>query len=170
MKTRVFVITIILLLLVTLIVQVKVLPSWENAQIVFLVSTFILALTTGLLSLFKLWFIHNKKKSKTEKFIKTAVLITLSPLVFLFAMPIFDETELVDEFTIANQNVYVYYENCFPPDSSRECDYYGSSVYLKNQYLPVMHLVLKTDFYVGDVQIINKVLIANASDICPKDT
>jgi len=167
MKTRLFVITIILLLLVTLIVQVKVLPSWENTQTILVVASFILALVTGLLFLFKIWTKH--KENKKQAVLHTLIIIVIFPISFLFTMPDFDKSELVNELTIANQTIYVYHEYCFPPDSECECDTYGSLIYIKNKYLPLMHLVLKTNFYVGNVQIINEELIAKASDICAKD-
>ena len=68
-----------------------------------------------------------------------------------------------------NNRYYIYNESCFPPDSECECDTYGSLIYIKNKYLPIMHLVVKTNFYVGSVQVNNGELIVKASDICSKD-
>jgi len=167
MKTRLFPIVIIFLILGVLISQIKVIPSWENIQTMLVVATFILALVVGLLFLFKLWIKGNQNKKQAV--FRTIITIVIFPISFLFTMPGFDKPELVNEITITNQTIYVYHESCFPPDSVCECDTYGSLIYTKNQYLPVMHLALKTDFYVGDVQIINKKLIAKAAAICVKD-
>ncbi|GEM_PF-3793324 len=162
---------IILLLLGVLISQIKVIPSWENIQTLLIVSVFILALVIGLLYLFKLWSRKNKEKTKnlTQQLIRTSIIVVLFALAWLFTIPNVSKPELVDELTIENKTIYVYYESCFPPDSDCECNYYGSLVYTKNQYLPIMHLVLKTDFYVGSVQLNNGELIAKASDSCTKD-
>jgi len=162
---------IIILLLGVLISQIKVIPSWENVQTVLIVSVFILALVMGLLYLFKLWSKKNKDKkiNRTQQLIRTSIIVALFLLAWLFVIPNLSKPELVDKLTLENKTIYVYNESCFPPDSECECDYYGSLVYTKNQYLPIMHLVLKTDFYVGSVQLNNGELIAKASDSCTKD-
>jgi len=171
MKTRLFYSVIILLILGILISQLKVILSWENMQTGLIVSVFIGALVIGLLYLFQLWFKKNKgqKTGLTQQVSSTIIISIVFPLALLFAMPDFYKPELVDELTLANKTIYVYHEYCFPPDSACECDTYGSYIYTKNHYLPVMHLVLKTNFYVGSVQLNNGELIVKASDICSKD-
>jgi len=171
MKTKLFTIAIIFLILGVLISQLKVIPSFTTIQNVLLVSVFLVALITALLFLFKLWIRKHKEKktSRTQRVVRTFIMITASPLAWLLAIPGLNEPELVNELSLANQTIYIYHKSCFPPDNACECDYYGSSIYTKNQYLPVMHLVLETDFYVGSVQLNNGELIVKASDSCSKD-
>ncbi len=174
MKVKSLYITVFLLILGILISQIKVIPSWGKVQTVLIISVFVGALVTGLRLLFKLWISKNneKKTSRMQQLISTSIIIIVFPLAWLallFTMPNFTEPELIDEVTIENKTIYVYHDSCFPPDSECECDYYGSLIYVKNQYLPIMHLTLKTDFYVGSVQLNNGELIAKASDSCTKD-
>ena len=84
-------------------------------------------------------------------------------------LPAFDEPELVDEVSLESKTIYVYNNYCFPPDSQCECNTYGSFIYAKDKYLPIMHLLSKTDFYVGSVELNNTELIVKATDICAKD-
>ncbi len=171
MKAKSLYIIIFFLILGILISQLKVIPSSENVQTMLVVSSFILALVISLLFLFKLWIGKNKEKTTnlTQQLIRTGIIIVLFPLAWLFTMPNFSKPELVNGVTLEGKTIYVYHDSCFPPDSVCECDTYGSLIYRKNQYLPLMHLVLKTDFYVGSVQLNNGELIVKASDICTKD-
>ena len=159
---------ITLLVLGILISQLKVIPSWENVQTMLLVSIFILALVTGFLYLFKLWT-TKKTITQVQRLIRTVILIVAFPLAWLFAVPSFTEPELVNEVRLHDKTIYVYYDSCFPPDSACECDTYGSLIYTKNKYLPIMHLVLETDFYVDSVQLNHGELIVEAADTCAKD-
>jgi len=162
---------IILLILGILISQLKVIPSWENTQTISVGLFFILAIVIGLLLLFKLWSRKNKEKTTNlrQQLIGTSIVIAVFPLALLFTMPNVSKPELVDELTIENKIIYVYHESCFPPDSECQCDTYGSYIYTKNQYLPMMSLVLKTDFYVGNLQLNKGELIVKASDMCAKN-
>ena len=159
---------ITLLVLGILISQLKVIPSWENVHTMLLVSVFILALVIGFLYLFKLWT-TKKTIIQVQRLIRTSILIVVFPLAWLFVIPNLTKPELVNEVTLGNKTIYVYHKSCFPPDSACECDTYGSLIYTKNKYLPIMHLVLETDFYVGSVQLNKGELIIKATDTCAKD-
>jgi len=65
-----------------------------------------------------------------------------------FMGPILDK-----EIEIQGTKIFLCTNSCFPPDSACECNDYYSLIYMKNHYLPIMHLKTKIDFYVGDIQL-----------------
>lgn len=75
-----------------------------------------------------------------------------------------DRIELIN-----GEQVIIYHNYCFIPDSACECDYYYSLIYFKNSYLPIMHLKGKAKFYAGELDIVDNAIIVNPSNICSQD-
>lgn len=101
-------------------------------------------------------------------FVIPIVLLTSSLLIMLFIparmFEVFSREVIVEQETLR-----IYENHCFIPDSRCECDMYYSKVYIKNRYLPIMHYVTKTDYFIGNIQIENGELILEASNDCYKD-
>lgn len=75
-----------------------------------------------------------------------------------------DRIELIN-----GEQLIIYHNYCFIPDSACECDDYYSLIYLKNSYLPIMHLKGKPKFYAGEIDIVDDAIIVNPSNICSQD-
>jgi len=166
MKTKIFYIIVFLLILGILISQLHFIPSFESWENYLFVLIFSSAFIVGVIYLFKGW---KQQKSKMKAILQIVLFSIIFFTTLMFSAPPMFKPEYIKNSTQNNATYYIYNESCFPPDGACECDTYGSLIYVKNKYLPIMHLVVKTNFYVGSVQLNNGELIVKASDICSKD-
>lgn len=153
-------------------------PTWEDVHAILIVLVFFFSAILGVVNLVKLWRLNYKSKHvlKLIDWIKSITIsVALIGGIFLsFILSVltagqgFFGATLTKEINLGDEKIYLYHNKCFIPDNSCECDYY-SLIYVKNQYLPIMHLLTKVNFYVDDVQLNNDELTIFASKKCTQD-
>ena len=162
-----------------LLVSITVTPSWEVKQVILLTCIFFSALIFGVFFLVLRWEgdYQSQGSLKVLGWVKSIVasisIIIGVPFMFLLTLMSVGQGYMgptfIKKVTLADVNLYLYYKECYIPDVGCECDDYFSTIYVKNSGLPIMHLLIKVDYYAGDIQIINDTLVVSASPVCPDD-
>lgn len=160
-KTLLF-ISIAISLALTLI---NFIPEFNIARIIFYALSYILIL----IYIIKLWR-GISKNSNTSKNIFLTVFKSLSFLIIIPAILAFVAVALAftqpyftDKIKLDSHTFYVYEEDCFP-SSIRGCRNFYMDVYQKNNYLPIMHHLIRLDYYADSLYINDNKLFLKASD------
>lgn len=163
-------------------------PSWVEIQSKIMAILYLIFFVLVLIFTFLSWLkTHNSDNTPTKYYLIKNLALTffslvIAPIVFLYSVfllpavgikprPIFIlfSTELQQKLTLESKTIYVYIESCVIPDSKCECDNYRSIVFIQNDYLPIMHLVAKADFFIGEIIKFNNKLLLVASNECERD-
>jgi len=163
----------------TVISQINFIPTWENAESVSVITLFAISALAGLFYIIKLWKnnYRNKKTLKVRDWLRSGIIcmVMITSVTVLFIISSFSIGQgifgpaLVKQHKFSGITIYHYESSCFPPDNACECDNYYSLVYLQNSYFPIMHLIKKMDFYIGEIKLVDEDLIIKASEVCKRD-
>jgi amino acid transporter len=177
-QKRLYKALIFFVILGVIISRIMFIPSWENIRTGFMVSTFLLATTVGVICMLRLWKWKRQYKglSKPAGWFNPAVfsiiLVVGLPLACFFSFASaghgFLGPHLIKEVTLGKENVYLYHNVCLAP-SACECEVHFGLVYKKHAYLPTLHLLTKTDFHASDARLEQGELTILASNRCPRD-
>ncbi len=158
---------------------INFIPTWEKIEVTIIFSLFFITAIVWLIFLINIWVINAKNRNSLNiiDWIKSIIFSFFMIAVFYFFFLIsilsmgqgFMGPTLDKEFKIQGIKIFLYTESCFIPDGACECSYYHSLIFVKNNYLPIMHLKKKVDFYVGDIRLNNGKLVIIASEMCAKD-
>ena len=158
-----------------LISEINFIPTWENIQDIIIFICFLISSIIVLLLLFKT--LKNKVKLNIigwfKKILIFVSLIGILIISFLYSIltagkgffgPVFEK-----EYRYKKIVAYQYVYSCFPPDNGCECNNYYTLVYIKDSYLPIIHLKTKVDFYIDTIQFNENNMLINASGKCERD-
>lgn len=178
-KKLLFILGFITLIAGTIVSLINFIPTWEIIEANTIVLLFFLTAILWLIVLIKIWTNNAKNRSslKSIDWLKSIILsITMIggvPILFLISILSagqgFLGPTLEKEIEIQGTKIFLYTNSCFPPDNVCECNDYYSLIYIKNNYLPVMLLKQKVDFYVEDIRLNNGKLVITASERCMRD-
>lgn len=174
-----FISFLVLLSIGVVISQIYFIPTWEKTQEIIVIISFSLSVFFGLVFFIKSFTakIYSKKKLSIKYwiifiFISIMAIITNVGIILYSGLTLgqgFFGPSFVKEYKFKTLTIYQYENSCFPPDNVCECKDYYSLIYVKNDFLPIMRLKKKVDFYIGHIQLKNNLLIIRASDLCKRD-
>lgn len=171
MKKRGFL--LMLWILVSLVLMsVKVIPEfkeqWSLVIAIFWLVSYVLVIIYSIRVWIRTYSIQKENKRINDilkvifKSIFFLVVIPLFILIIYFAHAISDWEVYTEKKTLDSHTFYIYENDCFP-SSSRGCRDYYMNVYEKNKYLPILHHLIKLDYYADSLYIEKDKLILKAA-------
>ena len=155
-----------------LVVSIKVIPEfkerWSLLNAIFWAVAYVLVI----IYIIRVW-IRTYSIQKENRRTKDILKAIFKSIFFLVVIPIFfliiyfvaavgnweDNTEIK---TLNSHTFYIYEKDCFP-SSHRGCRNYYMDVYEKNEYLPILHHLIRLDYYADILYIEKDKLILKAA-------
>ena len=147
---------------------IYVIPELYTIRNAFYILSYIL-LIIYIIAIWRKIFTEKKESHK----LKDILIALFKSISFLIVIPVvlifigfaiaFIQPYFTDKISLESHTFYVYEEDCFP-SSIRGCRNFYMDVYQKNKYLPIMHHLIRLDYYADSLYIKNNILFLKASD------
>ena len=158
-----FLIGLINLIMASSFAMVDFIPHWEIIAFIIILIFFSVTVFSWFILLIHLWYykIHWIKFG-----LFSMALSTITILLFLISILStgqgFLGPDLIMELTLKEQHLYIYRDQFFPPNNPCQSPYYQPVlIYIKNAYLPMMHLQ-EIDFQIGNIEMVHNQLVITA--------